>query len=57
LSNIYFPWQDKIITAPLDCGFTCESFSKETGKVKTGAGFATLAGFLSYALYIKYIKS
>lgn len=37
--------------APLDNGIACETVDKETGVVKTGAAFATTAGFIGYALY------
>lgn len=36
--------------APLDMGYVPESFDPETGQVRTGAGFASLAGFIAYAL-------
>ncbi|MCL6580829.1 MAG: glycoside hydrolase family 125 protein [Firmicutes bacterium] len=36
--------------APLDNGLACESFDRHTGEVKTGAAFATCAGFLGYAM-------
>ncbi len=34
----------------LDGGLACEAFDRETGRVRTGAAFATCAGFLAYAL-------
>jgi uncharacterized protein len=34
----------------MDHGLACESFDSQTGAVRTGAAFATLAGFLAYAL-------
>jgi meiotically up-regulated gene 157 (Mug157) protein len=34
----------------LDHGLACESFDPQTGVVRTGAAFATLAGFLAYAI-------
>lgn len=37
--------------APLDNGILCESFDKNTGEARTGAGFATGAGYLAFALY------
>lgn len=37
--------------APFDNGILCESFDKNTGEVRTGAGFATGAGYLAFALY------
>lgn len=36
--------------APLDMGYAPESFDANTGLVRTGAGFAALAGFIAYAL-------
>ncbi len=40
-----------LLKAPLDNGLACESFDRETGEVKTGAAFATCAGFLGYAMH------
>jgi len=37
--------------APFDGGVACESYDRWTGRVKTGAAFATCAGFLAYAIY------
>ncbi|GFP24585.1 hypothetical protein HKBW3S25_00023 [Candidatus Hakubella thermalkaliphila] len=37
-------------SAPLDQGLACESFDPETGIVRTGAAFASCAGFLAFAL-------
>jgi len=34
----------------LDQGLACESFDPQTGEVRTGAAFATLAGFLAYSI-------
>ena len=34
----------------LDQGLACKSFDPQTGEVRTGAAFATLAGFLAYAI-------
>lgn len=39
-----------LVEAPLDTGLACESFDRHTGEVKTGAAFATCAGFLGYAM-------
>ncbi len=36
--------------APLDQGYACESFDPQSGQARTGIGFATLAGFIAYAL-------
>lgn len=35
----------------MDNGIACETVDRETGRVKTGAGFATAAGIIGYALY------
>jgi hypothetical protein len=35
----------------MDQGLCCESFDPETGVVRTGAAFATMAGFLAFCLY------
>jgi meiotically up-regulated gene 157 (Mug157) protein len=37
--------------ANMDYGLLAESFDKDTGKTKTGVGFATGAGYLAMALY------
>jgi len=37
--------------AKLDHGLACESFDPHNGVVRTGAAFATLAGFLAFSLY------
>jgi meiotically up-regulated gene 157 (Mug157) protein len=39
-----------LVEAPLDTGLACEAFDRHTGEVKTGAAFATCAGFLAYAM-------
>jgi hypothetical protein len=39
-----------LVRAPLDTGLACEAYDRETGEVKTGAAFATCAGFLGYAM-------
>jgi hypothetical protein len=39
-----------LVRASLDTGLACEAFDRETGEVKTGAAFATCAGFLGYAI-------
>jgi len=39
-----------LVRAPLDTGLACEAFDRKTGEVKTGAAFATCAGFLAYAI-------
>jgi hypothetical protein len=40
-----------LLKAPLDTGLACEAFDRRTGEVKTGAAFATCAGFLAYAMH------
>lgn len=35
----------------MDHGLACESFDAQTGVVRTGAAFATMAGFLGFALH------
>lgn len=35
----------------MDNGIACETVDRDTGVVKTGAGFATAAGIIGYALY------
>jgi hypothetical protein len=42
--------RDLIENAPLDGGLACETIYESTGKVATGAAFATFAGFLALAL-------
>ena len=39
-----------LLRAPLDTGLACEAFDRQSGEVKTGAAFATCAGFLGYAM-------
>jgi hypothetical protein len=36
---------------PMDQGLCCESFDPEAGVVRTGAAFASMAGFLAFCLY------
>jgi len=36
---------------PMDHGLCCESFDPETGVVRTGAAFASMAGFLAFCIY------
>jgi len=42
--------REVLVRAPLDTGLACESFDRHTGEVKTGAAFASCAGFLAYAM-------
>jgi hypothetical protein len=42
--------REVLLQAPLDTGLACESFDRHTGEVKTGAAFASCAGFLAYAM-------
>lgn len=48
------PWKTQasriLREAALDVGLVPESYDPETGQVRTGAGFATLAAFVAYAL-------
>ncbi|MBO8142065.1 MAG: glycoside hydrolase family 125 protein [Firmicutes bacterium] len=37
--------------AAMDNGVACETVDRQTGRVKTGAAFASAAGFIGYALY------
>ncbi len=45
--------EDFFKRAEMDNGFFCETIDPETGKVSTGAAFASAAGFLAYALKTK----
>jgi len=40
--------------APLDQGLACESFDPVTGRVATGAAFATCAGFFAHSLAVAF---
>lgn len=42
----------QLLAAPLDNGIACETIDAETGRAKTGAAFATCAGFLSHSLFL-----
>ncbi len=43
-----------LLEAPLDGGLACEAFDRHTGVAKTGAAFATCAGFLAYAMTMAF---
>ncbi len=43
--------------APLDNGIACETIDADTGWVKTGAAFATCAGFLAHSLAVALQES
>ncbi|MCC6751318.1 MAG: glycoside hydrolase family 125 protein [Deltaproteobacteria bacterium] len=43
--------RETLAHAPLDGGLACEAFDRESGEAKTGAAFATCAGFLGYAMW------
>ncbi|HYF81629.1 MAG TPA: glycoside hydrolase family 125 protein [Clostridia bacterium] len=43
--------------ADMDFGLLCESFDRNTGKAKTGVGFATGSGYLAFALYYVLIQN
>lgn len=40
-----------LTSAPMDSGLACESIDPETGAARTGAAFASGAGFLAYSLW------
>lgn len=42
---------DFLKRAPMDQGFCCETVDPHTGRVSTGAAFASAAGFLAHAIY------
>ncbi|MGE5587731.1 MAG: hypothetical protein ACM3ZO_05915 [Clostridia bacterium] len=42
---------DLLTSAPMDFGFACETIDEQTGTAKTGAAFASAAGFLAYSLW------
>src|SRR5690606_38167927 len=42
--------------AGVDNGIACETVDRDTGRVKTGAAFATAAGFIGYALYRALVR-
>ncbi|MEW5785026.1 MAG: glycoside hydrolase family 125 protein [Bacillota bacterium] len=42
---------DFLKEAPMDNGFCCETVDPHSGRVSTGAAFASAAGFLAYALW------
>lgn len=48
-------YNEKIMTSfetmKLDNGFACETIDEKTSKAKTGAAFATFAGYLAYSIY------
>lgn len=48
---------DFLSRAVMDNGFFCETVNPDTGRVSTGAAFASAAGFLAYALHNKQQKS
>ena len=41
----------QLLAAELDNDIACETIDPQTGRVKTGAAFATCAGFLSHSLF------
>ena len=43
--------------AEMDNGFFCETVNPETGRVSTGAAFASAAGFLAYALKYRHTEN
>ncbi len=48
--------RELILKASLDNGIACESIDENTGELATGAAFATMAGFLAYAIYNSQVK-
>jgi len=42
----------KLLAAKLDNDIACETIDPHTGAIKTGAAFATCAGFLSHSLFV-----
>lgn len=47
-------WLDSLRAMPMDNGIACETVYAETGSVKTGAAFATFAGFYANAILEAY---
>jgi uncharacterized protein len=47
---------DFLTLAEMDNGFFCETVNPHTGRVSTGAAFASAAGFLAYALKVSDAK-
>lgn len=43
---------EQLISAELDNDLACETIDPETGSAKTGAAFATCAGFLAHSLVL-----
>lgn len=43
--------EDLLRRAEMDGGLVCETIDRQSGRVKTGAAFATCAGFVAYALH------
>ncbi|MGE5577298.1 MAG: glycoside hydrolase family 125 protein, partial [Syntrophothermus sp.] len=50
LSRVIHDPLSLLLNAEMDNGIACETIDAQSGKVKTGAAFATAAGFLAYAL-------
>ena len=48
---------DFLYRAEMDNGFFCETVDPVTGRVSTGAAFASGAGFLAYTLYLKKLNN
>lgn len=40
-----------VATAPMDGGLACETVDEGTGRLRTGAAFASCAGFLAHAIF------
>lgn len=43
-------WLEQLPELELDSGLACESFDADTGRPRTGLGFATCAGWLAHAI-------
>lgn len=43
-------WLDLLPELPLDAGFACETFDADTGEPRTGAAFASCAGWIAHAI-------
>lgn len=46
--------RDLVLRAPMDGGIACESIDEHTGECRTGAAFATCAGYLAYAIWANF---
>ena len=58
-NSLFMPFRreqarDLIVRAPMDGGIACESIDEHTGECRTGAAFATCAGYLAHAIWSAY---